>query len=141
MRKVLFVCHGNICRSAMAEFMFKNRINKLNLNDKFYCESRGVSDEEAGHDLYIDAKECLDYHRIPYTRHFAKKITIQDYEYFDEIYVMERFNLRLMGNILKDDKNKIKMLLDDDIPDPWYYGNFEATYNAIEEGIDKILGA
>lgn len=139
MKRILFVCHGNICRSVMAEYMFKNKINELGLNEKYYCESRAVSLEEIGNDIYYLAKDCLNKHHIPYTRHYAKQITQEDYDEFDEIYVMDEYNLRRINNLLQDPQNKIKMLIDRQIPDPWYTGYFDETYDAILEGIDKIL--
>lgn len=139
MKKILFVCHGNICRSVMAEYMFKNKINELGLNDKFYCESRAVSREEIGNDIYYLAKDCLNRNHIPYSKHQARQITRKDYEEYDEIYVMDRYNLRMANNLLKDNQNKIKMLIDSEIPDPWYTGYFDATYDAILKGIDRIL--
>lgn len=125
----------------MAEFIFKDRIKKLGLEDEFYCESRAVSNEEDGNDLYYLAKDCLDKYHIPYTRHHARKISQKDYDEFDEIYVMDNSNMHYIHYLLKDNENKIKMLLDSEIPDPWYYGNFDGTYEAINKGIDKILEA
>lgn len=136
MRKVLFVCHGNICRSAMAEYMFKD----MTKGRDFYCESRAVSAEELGHDIYLPAKRCLDRHNIPYQRHYAKRISKKDYEDFDDIFVMDKYNLMLIKSIIPDDYNhKIRKLLAKDVADPWYTGDFEITYNDIKEGIENYL--
>lgn len=135
MRKVLFVCHGNICRSVMAEYIFKRKAKGLD----FYCESRGVSNEEYGNDIYPYAKRCLDKHNIPYDRHHAKKISKEDYEYFDDIFIMDSSNEYYLKKMIDDNKHKIKKLCDYDIDDPWYTGDFEGVYHEICEGIDKII--
>ena len=137
MIKVLFVCHGNICRSPMAEYIFKYKTKGLD----FYCESRAISSEELGNDIYYPAKTILDKHHIPYDRHCAKKISQNDYEKFDVIFIMDQRNERLIKNIVDDYDHKIRKLLDKDIDDPWYTGDFEKTYKEISEGIDNYLNS
>lgn len=132
MRKVLFVCHGNICRSAMAEYMFKNKYPNE------YCESRAVSNEEIGNDIYPPAKRCLERHNIPYTRHHARRITQSDYEKFDEIYVMDRSNLRWISGMIDDHDRKIKMLCEEEVDDPWYTGDYDGVYYQIDEALNKM---
>lgn len=133
MRRILFVCHGNICRSVMAEYILKNKTSDI------YCESAATSNEEIGNDIYPPAKRCLDRHNIKYDRHYARRVTSKDYDDFDEIYVMDRNNMRNILRIVDDPKHKIKMLCDYDIEDPWYTDNFELVYEQINEGIDKLL--
>ena len=133
MRKVLFVCHGNICRSVMAEYILKSK------TDDIYCESAATSSEEIGNDIYQPAKNCLDRHKISYDRHYARKVTADDYDRFDEIYVMDSNNLYNIKRIMDDPDNKIKKLCDYDIADPWYTDDFELTYRQLNEGIDKLL--
>ena len=132
MIKILFVCHGNICRSAMAEYICKQ------YRPEFYCESRAVSYEEQGNDIYPAAKRCLDRHGVSYGRHHATRITQDDYDKFDVIYVMDNSNMHYIGRIIVDYDHKIKMLCPYEIEDPWYTDNFDKVYDEIYEGIMNI---
>lgn len=132
MRKVLFVCLGNICRSPMAEYICKA------IREDIYCESRAVSYEEEGNDIYPDAKRCLDRHNIAYGKHHAKRISQKDYDEFDEIYVMDNSNLRRINSIVNDYGNKIKLLYKEEIEDPWWTGNFDKVYEQIYSGIKSL---
>lgn len=136
MIKVLFVCHGNICRSAMAKFMFKDMVNKLNRSNDFIIDSCGTSDEEAGNGLYYLAKRCLDLHHIPYDIHHARQITKKDFDYYDKIIAMDSYNINNLKRIM--DSNKIMKLLDRDVKDPWYTNDFETCYSDIHEGLLKL---
>lgn len=133
MRRILFVCHGNICRSVMAEYILKSKTNDI------YCESAATSCEELNNDIYPPAKHCLDMHGIKYSKHRARRVTKQDYDNFDEIYVMDSNNMRNISYILDDPDHKIKKLCDYDIEDPWWTDNFELVYKQINEGIERLL--
>ena len=147
MIKVLFVCLGNICRSPMAEFIFKDIVNKKGLSDKFYISSAGTSNfnaiRKAG--IYYGTKKELDNNNIPYTKHIAKHLKKEDYDKYDYILAMEEKNINNILNIIKEDKdNKVHRLLDftdepRDIIDPWYYNNFDETYKDITNGCNKFL--
>lgn len=142
MIKVLFVCLGNICRSPMAEFIFKDMVKKCGLEDKFYIKSAATSFEEEGNGLYYGAKDKLDEKGISYSNHKARRITRVDYSRFDYIIGMEERNINNIKRIVgEDDERKIYRLLDfsdnpRDISDPWYTGNFEIAYNDIVEGLE-----
>ena len=138
MVKILFVCHGNICRSPMAEFIFKDLIKKEGLEDKFEVSSLALSDEESGNDIYYLAKEELDKHHIPYTKRKARRFTLNDYDYYDQIYIMDESNKRLINRIVQDRDGKIKML-NGIIADPWYSGDFDTAFKQIKEGCLNIL--
>lgn len=143
MIKVLFVCHGNICRSPMAEFLFKKYVNDLN-DDRFIIESCATSLEEIGNPIHYGTKKILDRFNIDYSKKRARRMTIDDYNNFDYIVAMDRNNInnikRIIGN---DNKGKVSLLLDfvglnRDISDPWYTGNFEKTYEDIMIGISAL---
>lgn len=136
MTNILFVCHGNICRSVMAEFVFKNMADA----DEYYVESAAVSREEIGNDIYPPAKDALRAHGVPFERHAARQVTMEDYGRFDSIYVMDESNMRRIMSIFgADPEGKVKMLLDRDVADPWYTGEFETTYGDIVEGCKRIM--
>ena len=146
MIRILFLCHGNICRSPMAEFIFKDLVRKNSLEDQFYIESAATSTEEIGNSIYPPAKRCLNAHGIPFDKNkTARQITRADYDRFDLIIYMDRMNLRWLKWIIPDDpQNKIKLMMsytghDRDVADPWYTGDFETTYRDIMEASQMLL--
>ena len=145
MIKVLFVCHGNICRSPMAELMMKDMVSKAGLSGSIYVESAATSREEIGNDMYPPARRKLTQEGIPFERRSARQITPSDYDRFDYIILMEQYNYRNAMRIFGDDpEGKVKLLLDfagsgRDIADPWYTGNFDRTYDDLVEGLTALL--
>ena len=127
-KSILFVCHGNICRSPMAEYILKHLSN-----NKYTVESRATSKEEIGNDIHPGTKEQLTIHNIPYKKHYAKQITNNDYNNFDLIICFDNYNLNNLKRIFPN-SNKIIKLLDNDIDVPWYTGNFKKTYQEIFTG-------
>lgn len=145
-KRILFVCHGNICRSPMAEFIFKYLISQKGLQDRYYVESAAVSTEEIGNTIYPPAKRCLNAHGIPFdTAKTARQITRSDYSRFDLIICMDRMNLRWLKYIIPDDPdNKVHLMMsfagsDRDVADPWYTGDFEVTYRDILSASEAML--
>lgn len=141
MEKILFVCHGNICRSAMAEFIMKDLVKKEGLEDEFYIESAATSREEIGNDLYPPAKRKLREKGIPFERHYARQVTKKDYGIFDYIFVMDANNQRNIKKIIPNNpEHKIHLLLDGkSIADPWYTDDFETCYNDLLKGCKTWL--
>lgn len=145
MINVMFVCHGNICRSPMAEFVLKDMVNKKNLSDKFNIVSSATSREEIGNNIHHGTRGKLKEMGIPFTPRKAVQIKKTDYNKYDFILCMDNNNLRNISYIIPNDtKNKIKLLLDftenpRNIADPWYTGNFDETYDDILEGCEAFL--
>lgn len=137
--KILFVCHGNICRSVMAEYIAKHLTRDLTI------ESRATSLEEIGNDIYPPIKKVLDSHNISYDRHYAKQITQEEFNYFDYIIVMDDYNLINLKRIIKQyDNNKVFKLTNfinknNDILDPWYTRKFEECYQQIYACVDNLI--
>lgn len=140
MYNILFVCYGNICRSPMAEMIFKDIIYKNNKRYMLSCVSRATSMEELGNDIYPDAKDKLVEKGILCEKHKAMQVKKEDYKLYDLIIVMEDRNRKDVLNIFGNDKdNKIHLLSEytnnlKDIVDPWYTGDFETAYNDIYDG-------
>ena len=145
MIRILFVCHGNICRSPMAEFVMKELVNKKGMADQFEIASAATSTEEIGNPIYPPAKRKLKEHGISCEGKTARQMTKKDYAYYDYIIAMDRLNLRNMTRFVgSDPDNKISLLMDftnhpGDVADPWYTGDFDATWNDVNEGCVGIL--
>lgn len=145
MHKILFVCHGNICRSPMAEFVMKDLVRKAGLEDKFLIESAATSTEEIGNDMYPPAKAKLRQEGIPFTRRAARQITAADYQKYDLLIGTDEENLYYMNKRWNNDPDdKIRLLLEfagstRPIADPWYTGNFDQTYLDVVEGCEALL--
>ena len=138
MIKIIFVCHGNICRSVMAEFIFKNLVKEKGIDKSFEISSAGVSSEEEGNDIYPPAKRELRRHNIPCTSHYAHRITDEEFRENNLIIALDSSNMRrLLSRFGKDDK--IRMLLDREVDDPWYTGDFSTAYRDITEGCLNLL--
>lgn len=139
MVKILFVCHGNICRSPMGEFILKDMVAKAGLSHRFEIASAAVSREELGNPVYPPARQELARHGIRCDGHAARQITMEDYCHFDRIYYMDRSNARYLSRMLPADPDKIRPLLDHDVADPWYTCDFQLTYDDISQGCGLIL--
>ena len=145
MTKILFVCHGNICRSPMAEFIMKDLVRKAGLADRFHIGSAATSREELGNPVYPPARRKLAEHGIACAGHAARQLTAQDYENYDLMIGMDRENLRNMRRICGGDPDgKLSFLLDHkgrsrDVADPWYTGDFEATWQDVLAGCQALL--
>ena len=148
MTRILYACHGNICRSPMAEFVMKALVRSRGLEDEYHIESAAVSDEETGNPIYPPAKRCLTQHGVHFDNSkTARKITPADYARFDRIICMDASNLRLIRRIIPSDPDgKIHLLMSytgrsRDVADPWYTGDFETTFQDILEGCEAMLAA
>lgn len=137
MKKIIFLCHGNICRSPVAEFIFKDLVRKGGDENKFEITSKALTNDEKGNDIYPPSKDSLRRHNIPFEKRAASKFTIQDYEYYDHIYIMDDSNLRLIKGICEDKECKIE-LLNGYVEDPWYTGNYDKVFDQIYEGCLRV---
>ncbi len=145
MKKILFVCLGNICRSPMAEFVMKDIVEKAGLSHEFEIASAATSTYEIGNPVYPPARQKLAEHGIDCKGKTARQITKRDYDYYDYIVAMDHSNLRNLRNMLEEDpKRKISLLMDytsrpADVADPWYTGDFQATWDDVSEGCNALL--
>ena len=139
MVKVLFVCHGNICRSPMAEFIMKDLVKKAGRENDFHIASAAVSREEIGNPVYPPARRELQKHGIRCDGHAAHQITRSELDAYDRIYYMDDSNARYLRRLFGSDAAKCRPLLSRDVADPWYTGNFTATWDDIFKGCSAIL--
>lgn len=147
MIKVLFICHGNICRSTMSQFVFQDMVNKQGLADQFYIDSAATSREEIGNPVHYGTQRKLREVGVLCGDHRARQMRKEEYEEFDYIIGMDSWNIkniyRIIGN--NDPDKKVCKLLDfterkgQDIADPWYTGNFDETYRDVREGCEGLL--
>lgn len=141
--KILFVCHGNICRSTMAESVFTHLIKEEGLENLFVVDSAGTSREEIGNSPHAGTIKKLGEVGIPVVPHQARQMTLEDYNMFEYLIGMDEANYRNMFRLAGEDR-KLSMLLDyadksGDIADPWYTGNFEQTYEDVLKGCKGLL--
>lgn len=161
MIRILFVCHGNICRSPMAEFVMKKLVQNANRQAEFHIESAATSSEEIGNPVYPPARRMLERHGIDASGKTARRMTVRDMEAFDYIVLMDGNNLRNLRGILSEETfrreclatandprsrrfRKISLLMDytdtpRDVADPWYTGDFEATWRDVKNGCEGFL--
>lgn len=145
MIKILFICHGNICRSPMAEYVMKDIVEKRGLSDCFYIDSAATSTEEIGNGVHYGTRSKLREVGIYCGDHRATQLKRTDYEKYDYLLGMDSWNIRNINRIIgSDPQGKVHQLLDfsdspRDIADPWYTGNFDVTYDDIVEGCEALL--
>lgn len=147
MHKILFICHGNICRSPMAEFLLKDIVKKRGLADEFEIASAATSREEIGNPVHYGTRTKLAQLGISVSGKHAVQVTQRDYEHYDLLLAMDSNNLRNLKRVLGEDtQNKVHLLLDytelkgQSIADPWYTGDFDVTYEDIMQGLVGLLG-
>ena len=144
--KIVFVCHGNICRSAMAEFVMKDEVSRAGRENEFEISSAAVSTEQIGNDMYPPAQLKLREKGVPFTRHSAHQITRREFDEADLVVLMDASNRRILSRLIpgSDSSTKTALLMDftgtpRDVADPWYTGDFEATYRDVLAGCRAIL--
>ncbi|MBQ7697444.1 MAG: low molecular weight phosphotyrosine protein phosphatase [Paludibacteraceae bacterium] len=153
---ILFICHGNICRSVMAEFVMKHLCREQGVEESFLIDSAAVSTEEIGNDIYPPAKRKLHEKGVPFVRHAARQVTRADYSRYDYLICADRSNIRWLERIIgEDSEGKVSLMMQwlstdkpnaqmvneatPNISDPWYTGDFEAAYDDIDRSCRAIL--
>ena len=146
MKKILFVCHGNICRSPMAEFVMKHLVREAGLMGEISVASKALHRDEIGSDTHRGTREVLRAHGIPFSKRSANLMTTADYSAYDHIIGMDTENMRDLAHLTGGDpQGKVRRLLsyigeERDVADPWYTGNFDATYRDVDAGCRALLG-
>lgn len=147
MKKVLFVCHGNICRSPMAEAVFRHMLEERGLGERFAVDSAAVSAEEIGNPVYPEANRTLVAHGLPASNHHAWQLTRADYDRYDFFIGMDQENIYRMRQIFGgDSQRKVGLLLaytehPQEVEDPWYTGRFDRVFDLITQGCQALLEA
>ena len=145
MHKILFICHGNICRSPMAEMVMKHFVREAGLENEFYIDSAATDYDEIGSGMHRGTRQVLMRNRIPFTERKARIVTPEDYREFDVLVIMDGENERhLKRRVGEDIDGKVRYLLDyaglsRDVADPWYTGDFEETWRDISAGCKALL--
>ena len=145
MLKINFACHGNICRSPMAEFVMKDMVKKKGAQDMFEIASAATSTEELGNPVYPPASRKLREKGLDCSGKTSRQMTADDYGYYDLIVAMDRYNLRNMARFVGNDpERKVSLLMDytptpRDVADPWYTGDFEQTWEDVNMGCEGLL--
>lgn len=144
--RILFICHGNICRSPMAEFILKALVKARGIEEDFHIESAAVSSEEIGNGIYPPAKRCLSQHGVPFDpQKTARQIKAEDYWNYDRLICMDSSNLRLLRRIVPEDpQHKVHLMMSytgsgRDVADPWYTGDFETTFQDLLQACTALL--
>ena len=143
--KIMFICHGNICRSPMAEFVMKELVRQEGREDEFEIASSATSCEELGNPVYPPVQRVLKAHNIPFERREARRFSASEYGDWDLLICMDRNNLRNLAGIIPDPEGKVRLLLDyagrkgAEVADPWWTGNFDETWQDVLEGCRGLL--
>lgn len=145
MKNILFVCHGNICRSTMAEFVMKDLVRKAGREEEFHIQSAATHRDEIGSDTHYGTKEILKLKGVPFTPRHAVQMVKADYEKYDLIIGMDSENMTYIKRIIGEDTdNKVHLLLSfagekRSVADPWYTGDFDKTYDDVVKGCTALL--
>ena len=142
MKKVIFVCHGNICRSPVGEILFNKLIKEAGLDNEYVAISRATSFEEINNDIYPPMKRVLNAHQINFSRHYATRITLSEYNEAEYIFYMDNNNLYNLTRMFDIDE-RVQLISkyydNEDIEDPWYTDRFEFVYNKIYQSVKGIV--